>query len=63
MERAEVMIYEVTLTNRDNLRLTLFVYPLINEQPYDAAERIANADPEHNRYAPWIAGRCERAAP
>jgi hypothetical protein len=55
------MIYEVTLTNLDGLRLTLFVDPPHHDQPYDNAERIANAHPDHGRYAPWTAGRCERA--
>jgi hypothetical protein len=57
-----MMTFSVTLTNPDGLRLTLFVQPPIHEQPYDAAERIANASPEHSRYAPWTAGRCERAS-
>lgn len=56
------MTYEVTVTNPDGLRLTLFVEPLFNEQPYDAAERIANNDAEHGRYAPWTAGYCARAS-
>lgn len=56
------MTYSVTLTNADNLRLTLFVNPPITEQPYETAVRIANADPMHSRYAPWAAGRCERAS-
>ena len=54
--------YSVTLTNPDGLRLTLIVRPMLNEQPYDAAERIANRDHEHSRYSPWIAGRCDRAS-
>lgn len=54
------MTYEVTLTNTDGLRLTLFVDPPHTEQPYDTATRIANG--EHSRYAPWTAGRCERVS-
>ena len=56
------MTYAMTLTNPEKLRLTLFVTPPVNEAPHVTAERIANADPMHRRYGPWLAARCERAA-
>ena len=54
------MIYEVAVTNTEGLRLTIIVNPGHNEQPYDAAERIANSDIDHSRYAPWTAGDVRR---
>lgn len=56
------MTYRVTLTNAESLRLTLVVQPPINEQPDETAARIANNDPEHRRYGPWVAGNCDRAS-